>query len=204
MNFAEYLKSSIIPDGASKLMIIGLGNPGKEYEKTRHNAGFIFVDTLAERLKSNNDMNLIIGDWQFDKYLDAEILEAKSSAGEIAVIIVKPALFMNRSGEVATRVMKRFVPTVVDNNFRLVVVYDDLDIKLGEYKICYEKSPKGHKGISDIISRIGSKDILHVRIGIDSRDAQRRVPGDVYVLEKMIRKDEDTLISAIEKILEDV
>lgn len=133
-------------------IIIGLGNPGKEYETTRHNAGFLCADFLRKEF----DFALFV----LDKKMSAEI-----SSGMIEnekVLIVKPQTFMNRSGAAASALIKFYKLLVSD----IVVIHDDLDIALGKFKISASSRSAGHNGVQNIIDVLGTQDFSRVRLGI--------------------------------------
>ncbi len=135
-------------------LIVGLGNPGEEYKKTRHNVGFMFVDRLAD--KEN---------FSYDKKQEIEVLTIKN------MVLAKPQTFMNDSGRAVRKIMDFYKWKVED----LVVIHDDLDIAFGEFKIQRDKGPKVHNGIKSIERTLGRSDFWRVRIGIDNRQ-----PGVSY------------------------
>ncbi len=131
-------------------LILGLGNPGKKYERTRHNLGFLVVDSFAKgkgiALKPRK-YDCHIGDWQID--------------GERA-LLVKPQTFMNRSG-VAVKRLFEFFPVAVED---LVVIHDDLDLPFGRIRIRPRGGAGGHRGILSIIEALGQEGFYRVRVGI--------------------------------------
>jgi PTH1 family peptidyl-tRNA hydrolase len=129
-------------------LIVGLGNPKKEYEKTRHNAGFLFVEKLAGK-----------EEFSLDKKQEAEELKLGN------FLLAKPQTFMNDSGRAVRKIMD-FYKLGIEN---VVVVHDDLDIAFGEYKIQKEKGPKVHNGLKSVEQYLGRTDFWRVRIGIDNR-----------------------------------
>ena len=112
------------------------------------------------------------------------------------VVVKKTAVFMNNSGSVIRRLINRYSLTI---NY-LYVIHDDLDINLGEYKIQKGKGPKDHKGLNSIYDALGSKDFWHVRIGVDNRDPQDRIPGEDYVLQNFNQEELDKVNVVIEEI----
>ena len=157
-------------------LIVGLGNPGKEYEQTRHNVGFMVVRELAQ-------MHSIAKRSQ--KY-HAEI--ARTTIAGKPVLLALPQTFMNESGR-AVREMIRGENILVRN---MIVVYDDVDLPVGTIRVRQGGSAGGHHGIESILAHLGTPDFLRVRIGI-GREEDR---GDItqYVLEK-IPKGEFPLIT---------
>ena len=130
-------------------LIVGLGNPGKEYEKTRHNVGFMVVDAFS----SSN--NLI-----FKNKFNA--LYAETMVNNEKVILLKPQTFMNISGD-AVLEFKNYFDLNVDD---ILVIYDDINFEVGELKIKKSGSSGGHNGINDIINKLKTKNIKRVKIGI--------------------------------------
>ncbi|OGM29892.1 hypothetical protein A2630_03945 [Candidatus Woesebacteria bacterium RIFCSPHIGHO2_01_FULL_44_10] len=112
------------------------------------------------------------------------------------VVVKKTGVFMNNSGSVIRRLINRYSLTI---NY-LYVIHDDLDINLGEYKIQKGKGPKDHKGLNSIYDALGSKDFWHVRIGVDNRDPQDRIPGEDYVLQNFNQEELDKVNVVIEEI----
>ncbi len=168
-------------------VIFGLGNPGKKYENTRHNSGFMFMDAMREFL--GWDQFYDVGDWERERDLQADICEAKAG-NDVKMLLVKPVTFMNRTGESARRIEKR-LGVDIDRDF--VLVHDDLDLKFGKIKIQRGVSPKCHRGVDSVEKSLSKKDFWRVRIGVDSREGDRSMEPDDYVLMKM-KEDEVELM----------
>jgi len=132
-------------------VIVGLGNPGQEYENTRHNTGRIAVDLLA---KKNN-----VDEWKEDKKIKSEV--AKIKIGKNTAFLVKPNTFMNKSGDAAKSLVKSKKAAET-----LVVIHDDLDIPFGKIKISFNKSAGGHRGVQSIIKAVKTEGFVRMRIGI--------------------------------------
>ncbi len=128
-------------------LIVGLGNPGRQYEKTRHNAGFLFLDKLVSQ-------------WSGESRFSALIAECRV-AGE-RVILLKPQTFMNKSGESVGKVARYFKLLPEE----ILVVHDELDIDEGALKLKSGGGHAGHNGLRSIVSHLGSKEFLRLRIGI--------------------------------------
>jgi len=146
-------------------VVLGLGNPGKRYERTRHNLGFLVLDRIA----SNHGIPItgkkhqsLIGEWQVE--------------GE-RVLLVKPQTYMNRAGDAVKALFRYFPLSTTD----LVVIHDDLDLPLGRMRIRPRGGAGGHRGVLSIIEALGEEDFFRVRIGI-GRPTVGREPTD-YVLE---------------------
>lgn len=154
-------------------VIIGLGNPGKEYEKNRHNAGFIALDKIAEA-------------FSFENFAPEEKFEAEISKGEIKgekVILAKPQTFMNSSGRAAQKILS-FYKLGLDS---LIVIHDDLDIALGEMRLSLGSRSAGHRGVQSIIDSLGSQDYRRIRIGIKIEN--RKVPTEKFVLGNFTKEE---------------
>ncbi len=133
------------------MIIIGLGNPGKEYEQTRHNAGRETAQFFAEK----KDFPA----FEFDKKSNSLISSAK--IGKNSVLIALPETFMNKSGLGAIKLIK---PKKELKD--VVVIHDDLDIPLGRFKISYGKNSGGHKGVESIMRALKTKNFIRIRIGV--------------------------------------
>lgn len=157
-------------------LVIGLGNPGKEYEKNRHNAGFMFADFLSNK----------------------EIKGAK--------IFKTENVFMNDSGKYVMEKVKKYLSNL-SNLSDLYIVHDDLDIRLGEFKINFGKGPQVHNGILDIEKALGTKDFWRVRIGTDSRIPDGSKLGDTghdFVLDDFTGEEIERLSKLFPKIYEEL
>jgi PTH1 family peptidyl-tRNA hydrolase len=165
-------------------IIVGLGNPGKEYENTRHNAGFMMVSRLAEDLQ-----------FSLDKKLEAEV--AKSGG----LILVKPQTYMNESGRVVRKIMDFYKLSLND----LVIVHDDLDIELGEWKIQKGVGPKIHNGVNSVEQYMGSKDFLRVRLGVDNRKKEMTsLSGADYVLARFGKEEGEIMGKVILDVIKEL
>lgn len=169
-------------------LIIGLGNPGKEYEETRHNAGFLFLDTLK-------------GSWGFPAFVLEKKFMGLVSAGVKdgeKILLVKPETFMNRSSETVTALIGFFKLTPAD----ITVIHDDLDLPFGTWKIATDSGSAGHNGVADIIEKLGTKEFRRIRIGI-GRPEDERDPAD-YVLARFTPEEDRKLLDVFMEILKDV
>lgn len=137
-------------------LIVGLGNPGNEYAKTRHNVGFMLVDALADHL------NITL--WK-DKF-NAKIAEGR--IGSEKILLVKPQTYMNNSGEAVGPLMRWYKLEPED----VIVAHDDMDIPAGTIRIRKKGSSGGHNGIKSLIAHLGSENFARVRLGIG-----RPLPG---------------------------
>jgi len=131
-------------------LIIGLGNPGREYAHNRHNIGFLCLNHFAR---------------QHDIRFDRKQGKARTGTGrvdDIEVVLAKPQTFMNRSGQSLSLLLKKFNIALDD----LIVIHDDIDLPLGKIRIRRSSSSGGHKGINSIIAELGSQDFIRIRAGI--------------------------------------
>lgn len=166
-------------------LIVGLGNPGKEYENTPHNAGFMYVDYLAKKWNAP--------EFQMKKKFVAEITDVIIDGEKY--ILAKPHTYMNDSGRAVYEIMNFYSLELND----LIVAHDDLDIELGKYKIQVGKGPKEHNGISSIENALKDNDFERIRIGIESRD-NRDISGRDYVLNKWTKDKLEKFSSVIQEI----
>ena len=156
-------------------IIVGLGNPGKQYENTRHNMGFLAVDLLAE--KYNIDVNKI---------------KFKALVGEGRILLVKPQTYMNLSGEAVRQAMDFYK---IDPE-ELIVIYDDIDIPTGTFRIRKKGSPGTHNGMRSIIAKLGTGDFPRVRIGIGKKPVYYELKD--FVLAKLKKDDKAKMLKAAE------
>ena len=160
-------------------LIVGLGNPGKKYDKTRHNMGFMAIDLLADQAKID---------------VDKEVFHALMGRGVIFnedVILFKPQTFMNLSGTAVQEVAHYFKINLED----IIVVYDDMALAPGTIRLRKEGSSGGHKGMQNIIDCLSSEQIKRIRIGIGEPGEWDTVD---YVLSKPLSDEAPLIEEAIE------
>jgi len=162
-------------------IIVGLGNPGRKYDRTRHNAGFQAVDKLAKQLHI---------DITQDKH---HALLAKARIDSTEAVLVKPQTFMNDSGRAVGAILRDTYTAVSD----LIVIHDELDLPLGTVRVKIGGGHGGHNGLRSIIEQLGSSDFVRVRIGI-SRPEPGVDPAD-YVLRPFLAEECNTASEAAEK-----
>lgn len=178
-------------------LVVGLGNPGEIYRKTRHNAGFMVVEALAMHLKQEGSL---VKTWAMDTKAHGRVSRAKAG------FLLQPYLYMNRSGEVVRQFidyyLKQLHPQLGGQNF--VVVHDDLDIALGESKLVFGSGPKAHNGVNSIREQLGTDQFWYGRVGVDSRFPEERgsESGKEYVLRPMKRTEEAILQEQIDLMVE--
>ena len=163
-------------------LVVGLGNPGREYKKTRHNIGFNLLDSIA---KKNNYS------FKKDKKFNCEIGET-SINGE-KVIIIKPLSFMNLSGTVVNKV-RSFYDIDIDD---ILVIHDDLDMDFGKIRIVYDSSSGGHNGIKNINDCLGSQKYTRLKIGISNN---KEMDTKDYVLGKFSKDNIKSLEHIYDKL----
>ena len=168
-------------------LIVGLGNPGADYAKTRHNAGFMLAELLATRWRA---------DWGAGKKFQSRVAKAQRDGRR--VVLCEPQTFMNASGE-AVGAMVKFYQLPLKN---LVVAMDDADLPLGEIRLRPGGSSGGHHGLESIEQHLGSREYGRLRIGIGRKDGAREITGHVLgrlnasemaVMEKVLARAADQL-----------
>lgn len=170
-------------------LIVGLGNPGKKYENTRHNAGAFAVN---EFLKSSLPSSLKL---KLNKKFKA--LTAKGEINEEEIILALPQTFMNNSGQSARALASYYKLNPED----IWVVYDDIDLPLGKTRISREGSAGGHKGVESIIDTLKTKSFIRFRLGIATPQRQR-VPAPKFVLQKLSKEEQGILNQSVKKTIE--
>ena len=163
-------------------LIVGLGNPGEKYKKTRHNAGRIVVEKLAE--------DLDFPKFKLSKNLKAELAKKKD------IILVAPTTFMNGSGQAVSAVKKYYKIKITD----IWVIYDDIDLPLGKIRIRKSGSAGGHKGVQSIINILGSNNFIRFRMGIFSKE--QKMPAEKFVLKRFTKKEEKIIEKAIDETIQ--
>lgn len=164
-------------------LIVGLGNPGSEYIKTRHNIGFSLLDYIA--LEKGYEFRL---HKKFNAYISETIVDGEK------VVIVKPLSFMNLSGIVVSKCLDYFNIDVKD----MLVIHDDLDMEFGKIRIVYDSTSGGHNGIKNIIDNVGTKEFTRLKIGISNN---KSMDTKDYVLGKFTEEELNILNSVYEKLV---
>lgn len=165
-----------------KKLIIGLGNPGQQYELTRHNLGFLVVAKLAEQLKVKFTASSLING-----------LTAKASDGGQELVLLIPLTFVNNSGNAVKAAVKKYDVQVSN----ILVICDDLNLPFGQLRIREQGSDGGHNGLKSIHEKIGTKDFARLRGGI----GRPKVADDVvdFVLQKFSKVEQKVLPDILEK-----
>ena len=160
-------------------LVVGLGNPGRKYEGTRHNFGFQVVDRLASDngvLLKRKLCDAVVGEW---------------SADEEKIWLAKPQTFMNRSGDAVRELLQKFYLSADE----LVVICDDLDLPFGRIRIRPQGSAGGHRGVRSIIERIGGTSFYRVRIGIGR--PSEGVDAEDYVLQRFTTEESSAIADIV-------
>ena len=170
-------------------IFVGLGNPGEEYEETRHNTGRMLLGWFGKL----HDV-----EWKYDKKLNAQI--AKIKIGKTPVTLLLPDTFMNKSGSSLKGLVKS-----IKSAEKLIVIYDDLDLPFGKSKISFNKSSGGHKGLESIIKAIKTEKFARIRIGISPASSSGKIkkPSGEEAVTKVIlgkfKADEVTQLKKLSK-----
>lgn len=174
-------------------LIIGLGNPGEKYQNTRHNIGFRIVDNFFRQNQKN------FKEWQND----SETSFCLGKIGKEKVLLAKPQTFVNNSGKAVLNLTKANKIKIND----IVIIHDDLDLKLGQIKISQGKGSAGHRGVQSIIKAMKSPNFIRVRIGTGFRkkikDKKKKKEEIIkFVIADFPKRDEEMIKKAIKKISE--
>lgn len=170
-------------------IIVGLGNPGKKYETTRHNAGFRALDALTTQY----DLR-----WREDKKLEALMAEGDG------FLLIKPQTFMNNSGRAVAKVLNYYHATATDD---LLVIHDELDLPLGAIKKASSSSSAGHRGVQSIIDNLKTKDFVRFRLGVKTDDLNKirlgifKTTPDKFVLATFPKSELKELDKAVERLI---
>ena len=175
-------------------IVVGLGNPGKEYENTKHNAGFMLVDRLVAKAGAT---------WKENKRFKALTAEADG------FFFIKPQTFMNNSGQAVSAILSyyKLLPKTLgvlknknsDLSEILTVIHDDIDIDLGKYKISIDSRAAGHNGVQSIIDHLKTKNFRRFRIGIKN-EAKKMIPTEKLVLMNFDKEEK----IVIDKVLAEI
>jgi len=165
------------------ILIIGLGNPGKQYQNNRHNIGFKIID----QVQTEFDLPKFIT----DKKLLAEISKKQN------IILAKPLTYMNNSGQ-AVQLIKKYYQLKLSE---IIIIHDDLDLKLGKIRISKNSSSGGNQGVNSIIKYLKSKNFIRLRIGI-ANELRKKIPAEKFVLQNFTKAENQELIKVSEQCLE--
>lgn len=169
--------------GAISHIIVGLGNPGAEYEKTRHNAGFIAIDRLCDSLGVKCDRAKF------------KALTCEATIGEARVLIMKPQTYMNKSGEAISEA-SRFYKIPAD---KVIVISDDVTLAVGKLRIRGKGSAGGHNGLKSIIEHLGTQEFPRIKLGVGEKPHPDYDMVD-WVLGKFPKEDFEALSKTVESV----
>jgi PTH1 family peptidyl-tRNA hydrolase len=164
-------------------LIVGLGNPGRRYERTRHNLGFMTIDRLAERMPAGVERSRF------------QAVYADTRDGEKRVVLAKPQTFMNESGVAVTQ-LARWLKIPRD---RLLVIYDELDLPFGTIRLRADGSAGGHNGVQSVIDHLHTKDFARLRIGINRPVSGSTVP---YVLSRFTQHEQREVPGIVDRAVD--
>jgi len=166
-------------------LIVGLGNPGKKYQKTRHNAGFMAVDSISDA-------------YNFSEYKKSDKHKAEIAEGKIwdeKVLLTKPQTFMNLTGKSVQSILNFYKIPIND----LIVIYDDIALPQGSLRIRMSGSAGGHNGMKSIIQELGTEDFVRIRIGIEPL-TEFKGALENYVLGKLTAEESALMDDNLKKI----
>ncbi len=169
-------------------LIVGLGNPGPAYESTRHNAGFMVIDALAARHRIQIDTH------------EKDALTGKGRIAGETVMLAKPMTYMNLSGTAVLKLVNKYAEDVAD----LLVVYDDVDLKLGTLRIRERGSPGTHNGMRSICSSLETESFPRLRFGVRGETLTQTADLADYVLQAFSREEMPLVEGAIASALDSV
>jgi len=165
-------------------LIAGLGNPGPEYAKTRHNLGFRVIDVLSSRLRIKIDQRA------------KNFIYSRTEINSHSALLIKPLTYMNKSGLAVIEAMDIFPE--IDN---ILIIHDDLDLLPGIIRVRNSGSSGGHKGVQSIIDALGSNEFIRIKIGIGRSGY---IPPERYVLEEFSKDETEKMNEAIERAVQAV
>jgi len=169
------------------VIIVGLGNPGKDYEMTRHNAGFMAIDALSEKY------GIDVNEKKHKAKIGKGVIDGKK------VILAKPQTFMNSSGESVRELVDYYKPDIEDE---LIIVYDDITLDVGGLRVRKKGSAGGHNGMKSIIAHLGSEDFKRIRVGIGEKPARMDLAD--WVLGHFKKEDLDALKQSLDMAVDAV
>lgn len=160
-------------------LIVFLGNPGNEYKKTRHNAGFLFADFLRKKWE--------IEEWKNEKKFNAEL--SVFFYFKRKIMLARPQTFMNLSGQSLEKIVSFF--NILTEN--IIIIHDDKDLDFGKIRYKNNSSSGGHRGIESIINHLNTKDFARIKIGVEARENETKINTSDFVLSKFTEIEIETL-----------
>jgi len=184
-------------------IIVGLGNPGQKYQYNRHNAGFLIIDELANALSAEK--------LKFEKKFNAAISQTNHQGEKI--LLLKPQTYMNNSGQAVFSLMNfyKLLPKTfgilnkknADLSKQLVVIHDDIDFNLGEFKMQKNRSSAGHNGIKSIIDTLKTQNFTRAPVGVRT-ERKKNIPTDKFVLENFSTTELELLKKITPRIIKEI
>lgn len=181
-------EKKLLSDNDTMILIVGLGNPGEKYAKTRHNVGFVLVDALAFKYKT---------EFSYQKKFNSEIAEINDpELCKESILLAKPHTFMNNSGD-AVQKIAAFHKIPPEN---IWLVYDELDLPLGQLKIRRSGGPGSHNGVKSVVAHLG-REFARFRIGIESRGITASTLQDTasFVLSDFFSQEKEQIVDALDR-----
>lgn len=179
--------------------IVGLGNPGLEYEKTRHNVGRIAIDYIAKELDIEND-------FKSDKVLVAE--KVKTTIGDESVILIKPNGFMNKSGSSISPIVQGLSKEqVLKKAAKIIVIHDDLDLPLGKMRILFNRGSGGHRGVESIKRALKTEAFIRIKVGVmptTPTGKPKKPKGEEKVVDYILGQFQKEELATIKKTCKDI
>lgn len=178
-------------------LLVFLGNPGEQYQQTRHNAGFLIADLCQKKF---TDIN-----WHYEKKFSGMILETINFNQQKAekIIMLKPDTFMNLSGKAVKKISDYFTIKPAE----IMVIHDDKDLPFGSIRLKHQGGHGGHRGISNIIDLLQSDEFARLKVGIENRPTDYPIATSDFVLSKFtkeeLKKLEEVIFPSLEKIILD-
>ncbi|MBP5454725.1 MAG: aminoacyl-tRNA hydrolase [Lachnospiraceae bacterium] len=163
------------------VIIVGLGNPGKDYDMTRHNAGFMAIDALSKKY------GIDVNEKKHKAKIGKGVIDGKK------VILAKPQTFMNASGESVRELVDYYKPDIENE---LIIIYDDITLDVGGLRVRKKGSAGGHNGMKSIIAHLGSEDFKRIRVGIGEKPPRMDLAD--WVLGHFKKEDVDSLTESLE------
>ena len=178
-------------------VIVGLGNVGDRYRENRHNVGFIFLDAFVHYLEKEEGMKI---NWAEDTNFEAFTAKVRHKGKEL--LLVKPLTLMNNSGESVSKVINFFKVPLED----LIVIYDDIDLPLGEIRVRKKGSAGTHNGMRSVIQHLGKITFPRIRIGIESRGVTAPKLQDLtsFVLTNFTSKEQKIMKNVFTEAIEEL
>lgn len=170
-------------------LIIGLGNPGHRYEHTRHNAGFMALDSFMHGLDTISCSSHFKG-----HVCEIHFTAHQRGQSPIKTFFVKPQTYMNNSGEAVREIIKFYKVNIETD---ILIIHDEVDLKFGFWKTVFDSRAAGHNGVKSIIEHLGTQKFHRIRVGIEGHKSRNDIPTDEYVLQKFSPAEQELLTRSV-------